>query len=59
MNDTTNHYHGAEIAVIGLAGRFPGAKNVDEYWENLKKGKETISFLQRKNYGVKVQMKLY
>ncbi|WP_249366053.1 type I polyketide synthase [Bacillus safensis] len=44
MNDTTNHYHGAEIAVIGLAGRFPGAKNVDEYWENLKKGKETISF---------------
>ncbi|OLP64674.1 Phthiocerol/phenolphthiocerol synthesis polyketide synthase type I PpsE [Bacillus pumilus] len=44
MNDTTNHYHGAEIAVIGLAGRFPGAKNVEEYWENLKKGKETISF---------------
>ncbi|KAB2495264.1 type I polyketide synthase [Priestia endophytica] len=44
MNNPTNHYHGAEIAVIGLAGRFPGAKNVEEYWENLKKGKETISF---------------
>lgn len=59
MNDTTNHYHGAEIAVIGLAGRFPGAKNVEEYWENLKREKKPSLFLQRKNYGVKVQMKPY
>ncbi len=35
-------YNGLEIAVIGLAGRFPGAKNIDEYWENLKKGVESI-----------------
>ena len=32
-----------EIAVIGMAGRFPGANNIDEYWENLKNGKETIT----------------
>lgn len=24
-----------DIAVIGMAGRFPGASNVDEYWNNL------------------------
>jgi polyketide synthase PksJ len=24
-----------DIAIIGMAGRFPGARNVDEYWENL------------------------
>src|SRR6185436_14168838 len=30
------------IAVIGLAGRFPGAKNVEEFWSNLKDGVETI-----------------
>jgi len=35
---------GMEIAVIGMAGRFPGAKNIDEFWENLKNGVESISF---------------
>jgi amino acid adenylation domain-containing protein len=33
-----------EIAVIGMAGRFPGAANLDEFWDNLKKGKEFITF---------------
>ena len=32
------------IAIIGMAGRFPGAKNIDEYWHNLCKGVESISF---------------
>ena len=32
------------IAVIGMAGRFPGARNIEEFWDNLKKGTETISF---------------
>ncbi|MGE0127971.1 MAG: SDR family NAD(P)-dependent oxidoreductase [Blastocatellales bacterium] len=32
------------IAIIGLAGRFPGAKNIDEFWRNLRDGVETISF---------------
>jgi acyl transferase domain-containing protein/acyl carrier protein len=36
---------GLEIAVIGMAGRFPGAGNIDEFWENLKNGVESISFL--------------
>jgi amino acid adenylation domain-containing protein len=36
-----------EIAVIGMAGRFPGANNIDEFWENLKKGVESISFFSR------------
>ena len=32
-----------EIAVIGLAGRFPGSKNVDEFWQNLRNGVDSIS----------------
>ncbi|KAB8316002.1 type I polyketide synthase, partial [Tolypothrix campylonemoides VB511288] len=32
------------IAVIGMVGRFPGAKSVDEFWKNLCKGQESISF---------------
>ena len=33
-----------EIAIIGMAGRFPGAKNVDVFWQNLRDGLESISF---------------
>lgn len=35
---------GLEIAVIGMAGRFPGAKNLNDFWGNLQKGVEGISF---------------
>jgi acyl transferase domain-containing protein len=35
---------GDEIAVIGMAGRFPGAVDVAEFWENLKNGVESLSF---------------
>jgi acyl transferase domain-containing protein len=32
------------IAIIGMSGRFPGAKNIDEFWQNLKNGVESITF---------------
>ena len=31
------------VAIIGMAGRFPGARNLAEFWENLSRGRETIS----------------
>ena len=34
------------IAIIGMAGRFPGARNIDELWEVLRSGKETTSFFR-------------
>ncbi|MCU0287837.1 MAG: type I polyketide synthase, partial [Acidobacteria bacterium] len=40
-----NTQTGFEIAVIGMAGRFPGAKNIAEFWNNLKNGVESITFL--------------
>ena len=36
---------GLEVAVIGMAGRFPGAGNINQFWENLKNGVESLSFL--------------
>ncbi|HET9528579.1 MAG TPA: SDR family NAD(P)-dependent oxidoreductase [Pyrinomonadaceae bacterium] len=36
-NDRTN-----DVAIIGIAGRFPGAKNVNEFWQNLAAGKSSI-----------------
>ncbi len=32
------------IAIIGMAGRFPGAKSVDELWRNICAGVESVSF---------------
>ncbi|AFY44055.1 type I polyketide synthase [Nostoc sp. PCC 7107] len=36
--------NGSEIAIIGLSGRFPGAKDIDEFWYNLQNGVESVSF---------------
>ncbi|GAB3641454.1 amino acid adenylation domain-containing protein [Spirosoma arcticum] len=33
-----------DVAVIGMAGRFPGANTIDELWHVLKEGRETIRF---------------
>jgi len=32
------------IAIIGMAGRFPKAGNLDEFWQNLRNGVECITF---------------
>ncbi|MBW4611013.1 MAG: SDR family oxidoreductase [Hassallia sp. WJT32-NPBG1] len=32
------------IAIIGMSGRFPKAKNIDEFWQNIQGGVEAISF---------------
>ena len=35
------------IAIIGLAGRFPGARDVNQFWSNLRDGVESITFRSR------------
>ncbi|MBX9651438.1 MAG: amino acid adenylation domain-containing protein [Xanthobacteraceae bacterium] len=32
----------AGFAIVGMSGRFPGAKTVDEFWDNLLKGRASI-----------------
>lgn len=32
------------IAIVGMAGRFPGAPNVDTFWNNLCAGREAVRF---------------
>src|SRR3954470_9116273 len=32
------------IAIVGMAGRFPKAKNIERFWHNLRNGVEAISF---------------
>ncbi|MDM8559408.1 beta-ketoacyl synthase N-terminal-like domain-containing protein [Candidatus Parabeggiatoa sp. HSG14] len=40
----TDEINGESIAIIGMSGRFPGAQNIDEFWQNLKNGVESIAF---------------
>jgi amino acid adenylation domain-containing protein len=35
---------GTDVAVIGMACRLPGAKKIDEFWNNLKNSVESICF---------------
>jgi phthiocerol/phenolphthiocerol synthesis type-I polyketide synthase E len=35
------------IAIVGMAGRFPGARGVAELWRNLRAGVESVRFLSR------------
>lgn len=32
------------IAIVSMAGRFPGARNLDEFWRNLREGVESVTF---------------
>lgn len=33
-----------DIAIIGMAGKFPGAGDLDEFWANLRAGTESVIF---------------
>jgi acyl transferase domain-containing protein len=35
----------SDIAIVGMAGRFPGARNLEEFWANLARGTESIARL--------------
>ncbi|HYX24301.1 MAG TPA: type I polyketide synthase, partial [Thermoanaerobaculia bacterium] len=34
----------SEVAIIGMAVRFPGAASLERFWENLRDGVESVSF---------------
>jgi acyl transferase domain-containing protein len=42
MQMTKSQREGFDVAVVGMAGRFPGARSLKEYWNNLLNGIETI-----------------
>ncbi|MGB9178260.1 MAG: type I polyketide synthase, partial [Pyrinomonadaceae bacterium] len=44
MSNADSSEHLGQIAVIGMAVRFPGARNVAEFWRNLRDGVESVTF---------------
>ncbi|MBJ9987818.1 SDR family NAD(P)-dependent oxidoreductase [Paenibacillus sp. S28] len=39
-----------DIAIIGMACRFPGAQNYDEFWDNLKEGRSSIQEIPKERW---------
>lgn len=44
MEDSGPTRTGLEIAIIGMAGRFPKAPNIEAFWQNLCQGVDAVSF---------------
>jgi acyl transferase domain-containing protein/thioesterase domain-containing protein/acyl carrier protein len=44
VSNSENYDSPEAIAIIGMSGRFPGAKNIAEFWQNLRDGVESVSF---------------
>ncbi|MBL6449565.1 SDR family NAD(P)-dependent oxidoreductase [Fulvivirga sp. 29W222] len=40
------------IAIIGMAGQFPEAKNVEEFWQNIAEGKNCIREIPKKRWDI-------
>ena len=41
---------GHDIAIIGISGHYPGASNLEQYWQNLADGKSTISEIPKERW---------
>lgn len=39
-----------KIAIIGMSGKFPNAKNLKEYWENIREGVDCISEIPKSRW---------
>jgi acyl transferase domain-containing protein len=50
-----NDYNGFEIAVVGMSCRFPGARDINQFWEILKNGTESVTTFsdeELREYGI-------
>jgi len=45
-SDKKDEKSSSDVAIIGMSGRFPGAESIEELWNVLEAGKETISFFK-------------
>ena len=42
MSETQANFPAHAVAIVGLAGRFPGAADLDAFWRNLREGVESL-----------------
>ncbi|MBA2710961.1 MAG: KR domain-containing protein [Tatlockia sp.] len=42
-----------EIAIVGMAGRYPMAENLEEFWQNLKNAKDCITEIPKERWDLR------
>jgi acyl transferase domain-containing protein/acyl carrier protein len=47
MSKTSEQDGNHGIAIVGMAGRFPGADDIGEFWQNLRNGVESTRFFSK------------
>ncbi|MGD6960816.1 SDR family NAD(P)-dependent oxidoreductase [Fictibacillus phosphorivorans] len=52
VNEAGNTNDSNDIAVIGMSGKFPGAENVTEFWNNLKNGIDSVSEIPKDRWNM-------
>ncbi|HEX2959000.1 MAG TPA: amino acid adenylation domain-containing protein [Chitinispirillaceae bacterium] len=53
-----NEKNDNRVAIVGLAGRYPGADTIDEFWLNLCNGVETITFFSDEDLDNEIEKEL-
>ncbi|HHI92460.1 MAG TPA: SDR family NAD(P)-dependent oxidoreductase [Gammaproteobacteria bacterium] len=47
------------VAIVGMSGRYPEAKNLAEFWENLKSGRDSISKIPESRFDRQALQKMF
>lgn len=45
----------SDIAIVGMSCRFPGANNIDQFWDNLCQGKDCLTRFNPEDFGGSLQ----
>ena len=53
MNSIPKTYSQNDIAIIGVSGRFPEAKDIDEFWDNIKNAKDCVKEVSEQRWDVR------
>ena len=51
-SSANRHYSPADIAIIGVSGKFPGAENLNDFWEYLSEGRNKITEIPKKRWDI-------
>ncbi|MFG6200627.1 amino acid adenylation domain-containing protein [Nonomuraea sp. JJY05] len=49
MNSVRHSFSDRSVAVVGMAGRFPGAADLGEFWQNIADGRDCLTRLTREH----------
>jgi phthiocerol/phenolphthiocerol synthesis type-I polyketide synthase E len=45
-DDSSANPASSQVAIVGMAGRFPGAPDIETFWDNVVNGVESLTYLE-------------